>query len=128
VFLIGDAVAVYAQPDFWDGRRRFFEMKSYRAIPPPPDVALQLRLFQLAYPGFEAVLVCLDRHRRPVEPTSTVVDPLAPEAAHATLRLAYDVGREHGEEKVLEYLEGPQVRYDLPDAAASGGETEGRKP
>ena len=50
VVVINGLVGVYAQPDYWDGRSRFFEMKSYRAIPPPPDVALQIRLFQLAFP------------------------------------------------------------------------------
>jgi hypothetical protein len=116
VFLVGEAVGVYAQPDYWDRRRRFFEMKSYRAIPPPPDVALQLDLFQLAYPGFEAVLVCLDRHRRPVEVTSAVLPALTPARSAAALRLAYDVGSAFGEEKVLEYVEGPVVRYALPPA------------
>ncbi len=115
---IGTEVGIYAQPDYWDGRGRFFEMKSYRAIPPPPDVALQLRLFQLAFPGFEAALVCIDRHRAPVETTSLVVPPPTSEEAEATLRLAYDLGREHGQEKVLEYLDAPTVRYSVPTASS----------
>ncbi|MGI0151120.1 MAG: hypothetical protein ACREC5_04195 [Thermoplasmata archaeon] len=113
VILIDDRVGVYAQPDYWDGRGRFFEMKSYPAIPPPPDVALQLRLFQLAFPGFESRLVCLNRHAHPVETTSTVVAPPSSEEAHSALRLAYDLGIEFGEEKVFEYMEGPFVRYAL---------------
>ncbi len=117
VFVVGGAVAVYAQPDYWDGRRRFFEMKSYRAIPPPPDVALQLALFQLAYPGFDAVLVCLDRHRRPVDVLSAPVPPLTAERSAATLRTAYDVGIAFGEEKVLEYVEEARVHYPLPGPA-----------
>ena len=128
VFLIGGAVAVYAQPDYWDGRRRFFEMKSYRAIPPPPDVALQLALFQLAFPGFEAVLVCLDRHHRPVEAASAVVAPLGPEASATTLRTAYDAGLAFGEEKVLEYVEGTRVHYELPAAPAAAPPSAGGKP
>jgi hypothetical protein len=114
VFVVDGKVGVYAQPDYWDGRGRFFEMKSYRAIPPPPDVALQVRLFQLAFPKFEAVLVCLDRHSRPVASTSAVVPAPTSEEASATLRLAYDVGSEFGQEKVLEYVEGPFVHYALP--------------
>ncbi len=116
VIVIGGAVGVYAQPDYWDGRGRFFEMKSYAAIPPPPDVQLQLRLFQLAYPNFEAVLVCLNRHRLPVETTTAVIPPAPAEEVRATLRTAHDLGREFGQEKVLEYMEGPFVHYDLPPA------------
>jgi hypothetical protein len=118
VVLIEDRVGVYAQPDYWDGRRRFFEMKSFRAIPPPPDVALQLRLFQLAFPSMEAVLVCLDRHATPVTTTSTVVPNPTADEAGATLRLAYDLGLQHGQEKVLEYVDGPVVRYALPARTA----------
>ena len=118
VVLIAERVGVYAQPDYWDGRHRFYEMKSFRAIPPPPDIALQLRLFQLAYPGFESVLVCLDRHRVPVDILSSVIPPPTDAERAETLRLAYAVGNEVGEEKVLEYVEGPFVRYPLPPAAA----------
>lgn len=114
VFLIGGKVGVYAQPDYWDGRNRFFEMKTYRAIPPPPDVALQLRLFQLAFPTFRAVLVCLDRHTSPVEATSLEVPPPSRTDAEGSLRLAYDLGHQFGEEKVLEYLDGPVVHYEVP--------------
>jgi len=116
VIVIGGKVGVYAQPDYWDGRGRFFEMKSYRAIPPPPDVALQLRLFQLAFPQFEAVLVCIDRHARPVETTAAVIPPLAREETASALRLAFDLGWEFGQEKVLEYMEGPFTHYPLPAA------------
>ena len=113
VLLIAGEVGVYAQPDFWDGRRRFFEMKSYRAIPPPPDVALQVRFFQLAFPGFEATLFCLDRHTSPVQASSLVLPPPTAAETRDALRLAFEVGRELGQDKVLEYVEGPFVRYDL---------------
>lgn len=120
VILIQGEVGVYAQPDYWDGKRRFFEMKSYRAVPPPPDVELQLRLFQLAYPGFDALLVCIDRHANPVETTSLQIPaPTEAEVAHV-LRLAYDLGREHGEEKVLEYLDEPTIHYRLSTARDNG--------
>ena len=118
VILIDGEVGVYAQPDYWDGRARFFEMKSYLALPPPPDVALQLRLFQLAFPRFEAVLVCLDRHHLPVTSTSAVISPLTQEAAETTLRGAKDLGRQFGQEKVLEYMEGPFVHYSVPAEGA----------
>jgi hypothetical protein len=120
VILIGGTVGVYAQPDYWDGRRRFFEMKSYPAIPPPPDVALQLRLFQLAFPQFDGVLVCLNRHTLPVETTHMVVPPPTAEETEMALRLALSVARERGAPKVLEYVEGPFVPYPLP----SGGDRE----
>ena len=119
VILIDRSVAVYAQPDYWDGKERIFEMKSYRAIPPPPDVALQLRLFQLAFPGFETVLLCLNRHVVPVETVSLIVPPPSTPEAYEALRAAYDVGREFGEEKILAYMEGPFVHYTL--AGGPGG-------
>ncbi len=114
VILIDGRVGVYAQPDYWDGRARFFEMKSYRAIPPPPDVALQMRLFQLAFPKFESVLVCINRRSSPVETSSSVIPPPTVEETDSALRLAHDLGREFGEEKVVEYMDGPFVRYALP--------------
>ena len=117
VVVINGLVGVYAQPDYWDGKSRFFEMKSYRAIPPPPDVALQIRLFQLAFPRYEAVLVCINRHSNPVETISAVVPPPTSEEATNALRQALDIGREFGVDKVLEYVEGPFVHYTVPDAA-----------
>ena len=65
MILINGRVGVYAQPDYWDGRRRIFEMKSYHANPPPPDVKLQIELFQCAFPGFRAFLAWFDRHAVP---------------------------------------------------------------
>ncbi len=114
VILIDGRVGVYAQPDYWDGRGRFYEMKSYLAIPPPPEVSLQLRLFQLAFPGFGATLVCLDRHRSPIETRTYDVPAPTEEERESTLRLAYDLGTRFGQEKVVEYMEGPFVRYERP--------------
>jgi hypothetical protein len=114
IILIEGRVGVYAQPDYWDGRGRFFEMKSFNAIPPPPEVALQMRLFQLAFPKFESVLICIDRHARPVTTTSAVIPPPAPEEVRTALRLAYEFGSRFGQSKVLEYMEGTFVRYALP--------------
>jgi hypothetical protein len=114
IILIQNEVGVYAQPDFWDGKGRFFEMKTYRAIPPPPDVELQLRIFQLAYPRFESVLVCFNRHTQPVEAASLRIPAPSEAEASRVLRLAYEVGRRHGEEKVLEYLDEPTLHYPLP--------------
>ncbi len=111
VVLIDGEVGVYAQPDYWDGRARFYEMKSYRAIPPAPDILLQLRLFQLAFPECEAVLFCLNRHVDPVETISAVVPPPTPDETAETLDRAYALGVEFGEEKVLEYVDGPFVPY-----------------
>lgn len=112
--LINEEVGVYAQPDYWNGRDRFYEMKSYRARPVPPDVELQLRLFQLAFPGFHAFLACFDRHASPVTTDIAEAPSLTPELREATLRLAYRTGREKGVDKVLEYVENPIVRYAVP--------------
>lgn len=117
VILIGEQVGIYTQPDYWDGRTRFFEMKSYAANPASPEVALQIRLFQLAFPNLEAVLVCLNRHTDPVETTTTRLPPPSAEEARATLASAYRWGAEFGQTKVLEYMEGPFVRYPLPTGA-----------
>jgi len=114
VILVNGTVGVYAQPDYWDGRERIFEMKSYPAIPPPPDVALQVRLFQLAFPGLACALVCLNRHAHPVERLRLDVPPPTPEESTAALRTAYTVARAHGEPKVLEYVAGPFVAYTIP--------------
>jgi len=113
VILVNGTVGIYAQPDYWDGRGRIFEMKSYPAVPPPPDVALQLRLFQLAFPGFACSLVCLNRHVAPVERLRLDLDPPSPEETRSALRTACAVAEAHGETKVLEYVAGPFVAYSV---------------
>jgi len=113
VILINERVGVYAQPDYWDRRARFYEMKSYHANPTPPDVRLQLRLFQCAFPGFRAFLACFDRHATPVTSTIESFPPLEREVLKEVLTLAYRTGLEKGTEKVLEYVDNPIVRYAI---------------
>jgi hypothetical protein len=122
MILIDERVGVYTQPDYWDRKSRFYEMKSYRAVPPPPDVALQLRLFQLGFAGFEAFLVCVNRHATPPDVSITAVPPVTVEESTETLRQALSLGLEKGREKVLEYIDTPVVRYSLagPGPNASG--------
>jgi len=119
VILINNEVGVYAQPDFWDGRGRIYEMKSYLAVPPKPDVGLQLRLFQLAFPRFESVLICFDRHTQPVETTRMILPPPTREERAADLGRAYSLGIRFGQNKVLEYLEGPFEHYAVTSGAGA---------
>ncbi|HEV2449012.1 MAG TPA: hypothetical protein VGU43_01210 [Thermoplasmata archaeon] len=114
--LVAERAGYFAQPDFWDRRARFFEMKSFRAIPPPPDILLQLQLFQLAFPGAAGTLVCIDRHAAPVSTSSWTVPPLQDLEASSLLAYAHSKATESGEEKVLEYIDHPIVRYGLPPA------------
>jgi len=111
--LINERVGIYAQPDYWNGRDRFYEMKSYLARPPPPDVELQLRLFQCAFPRFRAYLACFDRHATPVATVIEEVSPLEPAMADEVLKRAYRTGLELGTDKVLEYVDNPIVRYAI---------------
>jgi hypothetical protein len=114
LIVIDGVAGVYAQPDYWNERDRFYEMKSYNAVPPPPDVALQLQLFQLAFSGLSAFLFCIDRHAVPVAATVTPLAPLTPEETRTTLDLAYRVALEKGIEKVVEYVDNPRVHYQRP--------------
>jgi hypothetical protein len=126
LLVIGADAAVYAQPDFWDGRDHIYEMKSYRAVPPPPDVALQVRLFQLAFPGFSATLVCFDRHARPVTTTSATLPAPTPTETADGLRRARAVALTRGRECVLEYVAGTIVRVSAPaDAESTEGTDDG---
>jgi hypothetical protein len=109
--LIDERAGVYAQPDYWDGRDRFYEMKSYYASPIPPDVALQLRLFLLAFPNFRGTLACFDRHHLPVKSTLVELAPLTNQETLEVLSLARRVCEEMGKDKVLEYVDTPIVRY-----------------
>lgn len=109
--LIDEKVGIYTQPDYWDRKSRFYEMKSYRAIPPPPDVALQLRLFQLGFQGLDAFLVCVNRHASPPDVSITPIAPLTSKEAAETLAQALRRAVEVGHEKVLEYVDSPVVRY-----------------
>ena len=113
MILIDNRVGVYTQPDYWDRKTHFYEMKSYRAIPPPPDVALQLRLFQLGFAGLEAFLICVNRHSTPPEVIVTNIPPLTLLQSQETLRSALQLGLDSGHEKVLEYIDSPLVRYSV---------------
>jgi hypothetical protein len=113
IILLNEHVGIYAQPDYWNGRDRFYEMKSYLARPPPPDVKLQVALFQCAFPNFRAILACFDRHADPVTATIESVPPLSDAERDEVLKTAYRVGRERGVEKVLEYVDNPVVRYTI---------------
>ena len=113
LILINEQVGVYAQPDYWDGRDRFYEMKSYRANPMPPDVRLQVQLFQCAFPGFRAYLACFDRRAKPVTPVIEMIPPLETATTEEVLKLAHRTGLEKGKEKVLEYVDSPTVRYSI---------------
>jgi hypothetical protein len=115
LIVINGRVGVYAQPDFWDGRGRFYEMKSYHADPVPPDVRLQVQLFQCAFPGFRAFLAWFDRHATPVTTTIQEMPPLEATTVEEILGLAYRTGVEKGIEKVLEYIDNPSVPYSLPE-------------
>lgn len=117
--LIGGSAGFYAQPDYWNGRDRFYEMKSYLAIPPPPAVELQMRLFQLAFPQLRAFLACFDRHALPVSTHLAEFPALTSEEAGTLLRTADRTAREHGQEKVLEYVDNPIVNYPLPPGPAA---------
>jgi hypothetical protein len=118
VILIDRRVGIYAQPDYWDGHGRFFEMKSYRAIPPPREVALQVRIFQLAFPELISVLFCLDRHSNPVTASTLVVPPPTAEEREETLRNALRLGLEYGKTAVYEYMTVPFTRYSLSPGPA----------
>jgi hypothetical protein len=113
LILLNERVGVYAQPDFWNGRDRFYEMKSYHATPTPPDVCLQLQLFQCAFPNFRAYLACFDRHATPVTTTIEEIPTLEPAVIEGVLKLAYRTGLEKGIDKVLEYMDSPTVRYTV---------------
>ena len=117
LILVNERFGIYAQPDYWDGRERFYEMKSFHASPMPPDVRLQVQLFQCAFPKFRAFLACFDRHAKPVVATIEEVPPLAPAGVEEVLRVAVRTAREKGTEKVLEYVDNPVVRYSLAEDA-----------
>jgi len=110
---INDEVGMYAQPDFWDPRGTFYEMKSYRPVPVPADVATQLRCFQLAYPNARGILIGFDRRARPVGTTAVAVEPTPPAEREHLLRRILDIGREVGLPKVEEYLAPPSAQYRI---------------
>ncbi|MCI4327047.1 MAG: helix-turn-helix domain-containing protein [Thermoplasmata archaeon] len=113
LILINGEVGVYAQPDFWDGKGRIYEMKSYHAVPTPPDIQLQVELFQCAFPGFRAFLAWFDRHATPVTTTIDEVPELRSEELERTLRLAYRTSSELGVPKVLEFIDAPTIPYTI---------------
>jgi hypothetical protein len=115
LILINARVGVYAQPDYWDGRDRVYEMKSYHATPTPPDIRLQVQLFQCAFPRFRTFLAWFDRHANPVTTTVDEVPPLEAAAVEEVLRLAYRIGLEKGTDKVLEYIDNPLIHYSLAE-------------
>ena len=115
LILLNSRAGVYAQPDFWDRRSCIYELKSYRVDRLRPEIALQLRLFQLAFPGFLQSLVCIDRHSTPVRTTIDEVPPPTPAERDDALRLALKVALETGTERVFEYIDNPMERYAVPE-------------
>lgn len=113
--LVNGEVGLYAQPDYWDGRSTIYEMKSYRPVPVPPDVACQLRCFQLAYPGFSTVLVGLERRKFPVETSIVPVEPSNEPERGEILRAILRIGRVSGLPKVAAYLGPPAASYQVPE-------------
>jgi len=113
LIVIDEQAGVYAQPDYWDGRDRFYEMKSYHVDPIPPDVGLQLTLFQLAFPGFRAILAEIDRHAEPARVLLRPISPVEEAERNRVLRLARGVALFQGQERVLEYVDSPVVRYSV---------------
>ncbi len=111
--LINGQAGVYAQPDYWDRQSRFYEMKSFRTSPPPPDVDLQLRLFQLAFPGLTGILISFDRHSVPVTVRRYECPPLTDGSRRETLLLALRIALEVGQEKVLEQVDAQTVGYTV---------------
>ena len=118
MILINESVGIYAQPDYWDGSRHIYEMKSYRAFPPSPEVDLQLKIFQLAFPDLAESLVCIDRHATPVAVSISPIPRISAAEGEAVLRIGYAAGIALGEPKVLEYVDSPIVRYVLNDVDA----------
>ena len=114
LILVNERFGIYAQPDYWDGRSRFYEMKSYLARPIPPDVRLQLQLFQCAFPRFRAFLACFDRHTSPVQTSLEELPPPDEPTVQEILALGVGTARDQGTEKVLEYVDNPIVRYAIP--------------
>jgi len=90
-------------------------VKSYHARPVPPDVALQVQLFQCAFPGFRAFLAWFDRHASPVSTTIEEVPSLDGATLERVLRMAYRTALEKGTEKVLEYIDSPLIPYALSE-------------
>ncbi|MCI4333326.1 MAG: hypothetical protein L3K01_06360 [Thermoplasmata archaeon] len=125
LILINEQVGVYAQPDFWNGRDRIYEMKSYHANPIPPEIRLQVQLFQCAFPGFRAFLAWFDRHATPISTTLEEVPAPDQATAEGVLGLAYRTGMEKGIDKVLEYMDSRPISYSvpIPSGPAEPGET-----
>jgi hypothetical protein len=111
LLLVDGRFGVYVQPDFWNGRDQIFEMKSYDAVPPPPDVAMQLQLFQLGFPGFRETLICFIRHALPVRVTRWDPPAPTPEETRGLLVRCAEVAKAQGTDKVLEYVDAPLVPY-----------------
>ncbi len=112
LILIDGAVGVYAQPDYWNGKDRIYEMKSFHADPVPPDILLQIRIFQLAFPNLQAILAEFDRHMDLIVPSFRPISPLESDERRWILREAREIATATGQPKVLEYIENPVVRYD----------------
>ncbi len=110
--LIDGVVGIYAQPDYWNGRDRFYEMKSFHADTIAPEVLLQIRIFQLAFPNFDSILAEFDRHADPVRTLLRTVPVPDMEGRRMLLGKAREIGAASGQQKVLEYIENPVVRYD----------------
>jgi len=117
IILIDDVVGIYAQPDFVDNYREIiYELKTFRPDKVDEYLEKQVRVFQLAYPNYEAVVLgfpwregeYIDIHRVEFKPIRRV-------DAFKLLRDLKDFTLRHGREADLEELlfEYPAIRYTL---------------
>ncbi len=104
IIIINDEVGIYAQPDFVDYEKEvIYEMKSFSLKPLPEYVRKQVRVFQLAYPKFNTVIIGFPRNDEYIKPQTVKLMEQKERTKKILLKKLYKYATVHG--KNIDYEE-----------------------
>lgn len=104
IVTINDDVGIYAQPDFVDyADNVIYEMKSFSLKPLPEYVRKQVRIFQLAYPNFNTVIIGFPRNEEYIKPQIVKLTDPKERTKKILLKKLYRYAMEYG--KNIDYEE-----------------------
>lgn len=99
LIIINDEAGIYAQPDFVDYYNEImYEMKSFSLKPVPKYVKMQVKIFQLAYPGFESKLIAFPRDDGYIKVQKITVKEQAERTKKILLKKLYKFVIDNGDE------------------------------
>lgn len=117
VILVDEVAGIFAQPDFVDDYNKIiYELKTFNLKTVAEYVERQIRVFQLAYPDYKAVILGFPwREGRYIDIERVEFEPIDKDEAFILLKDLKDFALKHGDdvdkgEIIVEY---PVIKYTL---------------